>query len=112
MNAAARQINQTTLFNGRIFDLRLSKTTWVQFILLLSVLISAIAVVYSTNSYRVSYNNLQLAEQHENQMQLHWGQLLLEQASLSRQSRIQQIAAQKLDMVTPASNQINTLRLQ
>jgi cell division protein FtsL len=52
MNAAARHINQTTVFNGKLLDLRFSFTTWLQIVLLFTVFWSAVAVVYITDQYR------------------------------------------------------------
>jgi len=111
MNAAARQINQTSLFNGKLIHFRLSAASLMQIMLLIAVLVSAFSVVYSTNMYRASHSQLQYAEQHTHQMQLQWGQLLLEQASLSRQARIQHIASEKLNMLVPSSNQTVSLKL-
>ena len=52
MNAAARVINQGTLFNGQLADMHMSKSSYVLIILLVAVLVSALGVIYSTNSYR------------------------------------------------------------
>lgn len=112
MNAAARHIHQSTLFSGQIGGIRLSKQFLIQLFLLLSVLGSALAVVYSTNVYRETFTELQMAERNAQEIQLRWGQLLLEQASLSTPGRVQELAATKLQMVLPANNQTVMLRLQ
>ena len=112
MNAAARQINQSTLFNGQIGGIRLSKLMMFQVSLLLLVLMSALAVVYSTNVHRETFTELQMAERYAQDLQLHWGQLLLEQASLSSPGRVQDLAAQKFQMLLPANGQTVMLRLQ
>ena len=111
MNAAARQINQNTLFSGQIGGIRLSKQFMMQLVLLFSILLSALAVVYSTNVHRETFTELQQAMRYEQQLQLRWGQLLLEQASLSTPARVQELAAEKFQMVLPMNNQTVMLRL-
>jgi len=112
MNAAARQINQSTLFSGQLSDMRLSKSLCQHIILLLAVLISALAVVYTTNLHRLTFTQLQLAEQQSHQLQLQWGQLLLEQASLATPGRVQQMAFEKLHMTLPTDKQTFILRVR
>ena len=110
MNAAARVINQSSFFSGQLTDMRLSKPICVQISLLLAVLISALAVVYVTNLHRLTYSQLQVVERQSHQLQLQWGQLLLEQASLATPSRVQQLAEEKLHMVLPVNKQTIILR--
>lgn len=112
MNAAARQINQNTIFSGQIGDLRLSKQFMFPLILLLSILGSALAVVYSTNVHRDTFTEVQLADRHGQLLQLRWEKLLLEQASLATPARVQELATEKFQMVIPANNQTVMLRLQ
>ncbi len=112
MNAAARQIHQSTLFSGELGDLRLSKQLVLVLILLLFVLVSALTVVYSTNVHRETFTELKLAERNQQQLQLRWGQLLLEQASLATPARVQELATAKFQMVLPTNNQTVMLRIE
>lgn len=112
MNAAARQINHSNLFSGHLSEMRLSRSLCQHITLLLAVLISALAVVYTTNLHRLTFGQLQLAEQQSHQLQLQWGQLLLEQASLATPGRVQQLASEKLHMVLPAGKQTFILRMR
>lgn len=112
MNAAAKEINQSNFFNGQLTEMRLSKQLCLQIALLLAVLISALTVVYTTNLHRVTFSQLQVAEQQKLQLQLQWGQLLLEQASLATPGRVQQLAAEKLHMMLPTNKQTFILRVQ
>lgn len=112
MNAAARDINQSNFFQGQLADVRLSRQFCMQFALLLAVLVSALCVVYVTNLQRMSLSQLESSEQQEHQLQLQWGQLLLEQASLATPSRVQQLAAEKLRMVLPVDKQTFVLRVR
>ncbi|KTD24777.1 cell division transmembrane protein FtsL [Legionella lansingensis] len=101
MNAAARAIHQSNLFNGHLTDMRLSKQLCFILSLLLAVLVSALAVVYVTNEHRVGFSELQRLEHQAQQLQLQWGQLLLEQASLATPGRVEQLAVEKLHMKLP-----------
>ncbi len=112
MNAAARQINQSTIFSGQIGGMRLSKQLMLQLVLLFSILGSALAVVYATNVHRETFMALQSADRNQQQLQLRWGQLVLEQASLATPARVQELATEKFQMVLPANNQTVMLRLQ
>jgi cell division protein FtsL len=109
MNAAARVINQGNLFNGQLAKMQLSKSIYTLFFLLLAVLLSALAVVYSTNSYRVTFSMVQQEEQQTHHLQLQWGQLLLEQSSLATPARVEELARQQLGMILPGSK--NTVLL-
>ncbi|STX50699.1 cell division transmembrane protein FtsL [Legionella busanensis] len=110
MNAAARIINQSTLFNGQLFAMRISKKLWFTLILMLLVLSSALAVIYMTNEYRTNFSELQKLEQQGHQLQLQWGQLLLEQASLATPARVELLAKQKLQMRLPEDKQTFVLQ--
>ena len=112
MNAAAREIHQSNFFSGQLTDMRLSRQICLQIALLLAVLISALVVVYITNVHRLTLGQLQAEEQQSHQLQLQWGQLLLEQASLATPARVQQLAAEKLHMTLPTSKQTFILRAQ
>lgn len=110
MNAAARAINQSNVFNGRLMEIRLSKELLTVLILVVSFLASALAVVYITNTYRLSLSQLEQTEQQAHQLQSQWGQLLLEQASLARPARVEELATDKLKMTLPEDK--NTYVLQ
>lgn len=111
MNAAARDINQSNFFHGQLAEMRLSLSHCVQLGLLLLVLASALSVVYMTNLYRMTLSQLESSEQQAHQLQLQWGQLLLEQASLATPSRVQQLAEDKLHMALPMDKQTVVLHI-
>lgn len=112
MNAAARAINQSNFFSGQLLDMRLSKQLCFMLTLLLAVLLSALAIIYTTNEHRISFSQLQHLEQQTHQLQLQWGQLLLEQASLATPARVEELAIQKLQMRLPADKETFVLRVQ
>lgn len=96
MNAAAKVINQGTLFNGQLADMQMSKSLYMLIILLIAVLVSALALVYSTNSSRsVTLSQVEQQEQQTHHLQLQCRQLLLEQASLATPARVEELATEK-----------------
>lgn len=112
MNAAAKVINQSNLFNGHLADMHMSKSIYLLIVLLTAVLLSALAVIYSTNSYRSTFNQLQQEEQQTHFLQLQWGQLLLEQASLATPARVQELASEQLGMTLPTAKNTFLLHAQ
>ncbi|AHE67670.1 cell division protein FtsL [Legionella oakridgensis] len=112
MNAAAKMIHQSNIFSGQFADIRLSRLFCFQVFLLISVLASALAVIYATNQHRMTFSQLQRAEQKAHELQLQWGQLLLEQASLATPARVQQLAREKFKMSLPVDKQILILRVK
>ncbi|KTD82904.1 cell division protein FtsL [Legionella waltersii] len=101
MNAAAKVINQSNIFNGQLADMQMSKSLYMMIVLMIAVLVSALAVIYSTNSYRITLSQLQQEEQQTHLLDLQWGQLLLEQSSLATPARVQDLATNKLNMTLP-----------
>jgi cell division protein FtsL len=112
MNAAARVINQSNLFHGHLADMHMSKSVYLLIILLAAVLISGLGVIYSTNSYRSTFSQVQQEEQQSIHLNLQWGQLLLEQASLATPARVQELATEKLNMILPNSKNTYLLHPQ
>lgn len=103
MNAASKVIHQGNLFNGQWTRMHLSKSICLLIILLAAVLISGFAVIYSTNSYRSTLSHMEQEVQQTHFLQLQWGQLLLEQASLATPARVEELAIEKLKMTLPTS---------
>lgn len=110
MNAAAKAISQNNLFSGHLFAMHISIQLKLMLMLLVAVLGSALAVIYVTNEHRLYFSQLQQLEQTSHQLQLQWGQLLLEQASLATPARVEQLAIDKLQMRLPADKQTFLLR--
>lgn len=101
MNAAAKVINQGNLFNGQLAKMHMSKSFYFLFVLMVAILISALAVIYSTNSYRSTFSMVEQEEQQTHVLQLQWGQLLLEQSSLATPARVEDLAVKQLKMTLP-----------
>ena len=109
MNAAAKVIHQGSFFHGQWVKLRFSHQFYLQMTLVVCMLLSALAVVYMTNLSRMTCNQLQYANQQGHELEVQWGKLLLEQASLVTPARVEQLAIDKLHMVLPSRQQIYTL---
>lgn len=112
MNAAAKVIHQSNVFSGAWSDMHISLAWKFLVALMVLVLLSALGVVYCTNAHRLELGQLQQLEQQSNRLQLQWGQLLLEQASLATPARVQALAQDKLHMVLPNPAQTRILRAQ
>ena len=111
MNAAARALHESNFFHGHLTEIRFSFMQFLQFVLLISVLLSALAIVYSTNQYRLNLSQFEHSKLEESNLQLEWGQLLLEQASISAPSHIQEDAENVLKMKMPEAKNIQIVHL-
>jgi cell division protein FtsL len=112
MNAAAKVINKSNLFNGQLANMHMSKSISLLMVLLIAVLLSAFTVIYSTNSYRSTLSQVEQEEQQAHFLQLQWGQLLLEQASLATPARVEELAREKLGMTLPTTKNTYLLHAQ
>ncbi|MDF1646106.1 MAG: cell division protein FtsL [Legionellaceae bacterium] len=112
MNTAAKVIQQSSLFQGQWMKVQFSKLLLLQVGLLFLVLMSALSVVYVINLHRVACGQTQVVTQKEHRLQLQWGQLLLEQASLATPARVEMLAKEKLHMVFPSHQQTFNLRAE
>ncbi|HEY9201953.1 MAG TPA: cell division protein FtsL [Gammaproteobacteria bacterium] len=74
--------------------------------LVLAVVLSAVAVVYSKHQSRKSFVELQALYQQIDELDIEWGRLQLEQSTWSSHGRIEEIARKKLNMTLPKANDI------
>lgn len=75
---------------------------WMLVIPAFFVIMSAIAVVYSSFKARDLVSEFQHLQDQRNNYQEEWGQLLLEQSTLGAFNRIETLADKQLDMAVPA----------
>ena len=75
-------------------------------LLWLGVVVSALAVVASTHQVRKQTNTLETLRREAAQLQVEWGQYLLEQSTWAAYSRVEAIATQKLGMFPATADQI------
>lgn len=101
MNAAARLFNEGQLSRSWVISLFFTRFQFWLCALIFVVLFSALSLVYVTNLSR-SLRALHAQQMIEfDHLHVQWGQLLLEKSSLTRQSRLQEIAYEKLQMSMP-----------
>lgn len=76
-------------------------------LLLVAVVASGVALAWSKHRARALYNQLEELSQAHDEAQLEWGQLQLQQASEGENSRVEQIARERLGLKFPGPE--NTL---
>lgn len=69
--------------------------------LILAVIVSAIAVIYSKHMSREQFIVLQKLEQQRDAMNEEWGRLLLEQSTWASPNRVEHDARTRLNMMIP-----------
>ncbi|HUT40167.1 MAG TPA: cell division protein FtsL [Gammaproteobacteria bacterium] len=69
-------------------------------ILLLLVIVSAVAVVYAKHQGRKLFVELQVLGKERDFMDIEWGQLQLEQGTLTTQGKVEKIARERLGMAS------------
>ena len=76
------------------------------FLLLTMLVITAQAVVYGSFQARGYINHLHQLEKDRNDMQVEWGQLLLEQSAWGSHSRVETTVVEQLQMSVPPAHNI------
>lgn len=79
-------------------------------LLLLALLASGISVIYTTFRNRAMLNELQQLRNQRNELQVQWGQLLIEQSTFSLDSRIERKAIEELQMKVPDFSDVVMVR--
>lgn len=70
------------------------------------VVSSALGVVGSTQEVRRAVNQLETLRREAAQLQVEWGQYLLEQSTWAAYGRVEGIATQELNMIAPTSERV------
>jgi cell division protein FtsL len=81
-------------------------------VLIVLVLGSGIAVVYTKYENRKLFMELQTFYKTRDQLDDEWGRLLLEQSTLARQGRVERLARERLKMVIPGSTEVVIVKLK
>ena len=76
------------------------------FILLGLMLVSGLSVVHTTHENRFVFNELQEMKEQANQLEVEWGQLLIERSTFGIEGRIEQKAIEQLQMQVPELSNI------
>lgn len=96
--------------SNKFIDVWLSRQFWLCFVLILAGITgTALGVVRTTFVSRHLLNDLQALEQQRNQLQVEWGQLLLEQGSLVTQGKVEDMAISQLGMEVPVMEHVVVL---
>ncbi|MDE1899983.1 MAG: cell division protein FtsL [Xanthomonadaceae bacterium] len=79
-------------------------------VLLIAMLTSAIAVVWSRNESRELFMRLTVLQNQRDALNVEFGRLELEQATWADPARIEQVARQQLGMINPLPQDIRVIR--
>jgi cell division protein FtsL len=86
------------------------KNFWSFAVLWLFLTISALAVVYSTHRSRQLFHELETLKDQQYELDVEWGQLLLEQSAWAAPVRVEKMAANKLRMTLPQPEQTEMVK--
>ncbi len=78
--------------------------------LLIAMLTSAIAVVWSRNESRELFMRLTVVQNQRDALNVEFGRLELEQATWADPARIEQVARRQLGMINPLPQDIRVIR--
>ncbi|ACE82624.1 cell division protein FtsL [Cellvibrio japonicus] len=79
-------------------------------LLWVAAIASALAVVASTQVVRRDINELETLRREASQLQVQWGQYLLEQSTWAAYSRVEHAAVSELNMTAPTPDDIVMVR--
>lgn len=79
-------------------------------VLLLAVVATGIAVVWARHQDRAAFINLSQLQNRRDALNVEFGRLELEQATLASPSRIEKIARGKLGMISPPASSVEMIR--
>ena len=82
------------------------KAPWLLIGLVASVLATSIGVVYAKHQSRKVFIELNKLHAERDALNVEWGQLQLELSTLATHGRVEQIAREKLKMITPEYEQV------
>lgn len=84
----------------------ISRTSLALFTMLAVVLVSGLLVVKTTHQNRFTFNDLQELKDEAVELDVAWGQLLIEQSTFGVEGRIEQKAVEQLEMRIPETSDI------
>jgi len=79
-------------------------------LLALAVIISAVSVVYAKHQARKLFVEVQSLGYEKDRMDVEWGQLQLEQGTLTTQGQVEHDARTRLGMIIPAPDRMVIVR--
>jgi len=82
---------------------------WLNAALILLILLSTFAIIYSTHACRAMYARLQELESSQWYLQEDYGRLLLEHSTWASHYRVEKVAQEELGMQAPALAQLKVV---
>jgi len=79
-------------------------------VLVLAVMVSAIGVIYTKHRNRMLYVELTRLQKQQDELNVNWGRLQLEQSTWATHSRIEKVARNKLGMRNVDYNEVVILK--
>ena len=70
-------------------------------VLLMVLMVSGLAVIYSKYSSRLTFSKLQTAEYKLEQLEVSWKRLIIEERMLSEHNQVEKSARKKMGLVEP-----------
>lgn len=88
-----------------------SPWSWLLLVVVgVAVLVSALAVVYAKYKSRTLFAELQTLKQEKDNLDIEWGQLQLEQSTVTAHGRIESVARSRLGLTLPTPQQVVVVR--
>ncbi|WP_133503249.1 cell division protein FtsL [Marinomonas balearica] len=86
----------------------MTKEKWLSSYVLsvIAVVVLAIVLIVQVYEFRKDFSYLQSLKKEEVNLEVVWGQLLLEQSALTQPSRLEQAAVKELNMHAPSQNEL------
>lgn len=106
MNAAGRLVHQGILSRQMTLTHWLTRSQLSAVTLAVSILFSALGIIYVTEETRVLQANYQHSLHDQDHLHVERGQLLLERSTWMMQARIQHIAENQLGMILPNNKSV------
>ena len=79
-------------------------------VLLVAILVTSLAVVYSRHQERKLFIELQALGYEKDDMDVEYGQLQLEQSTLTTHGKVEHAARTRLGMMSPAPRQVQIIK--
>ncbi len=95
---------------GYIGHTELYRPLVILLVLILAILVSALIVIKAAYDYRRLFNDHQVLVHQWDELQVEWGQLLLEQSTWGGHGRIESEAETRLQMRVPEMDEIEIIR--
>jgi cell division protein FtsL len=80
-------------------------------VLLMVLMVSGLAIIYSKYSTRLIFSQIQMAEHKLEQLEVSWKRLIIEERMLSEHNQVEKTARKKMGLVEPDRQAIIYIQL-